>query len=248
MKKRNLIVALSGMGALAVAVGAVGTAAWYSATNATIRGTTVAGSIASASSTAGLGEFTVQVTVASANPCLSDNSGNTYVTDGNNNIQGTSTSDPIVSPNVTLAVSYATTAGNGPETLTAAQIKGLWHQAVDGKTLTLTFTGNTPVDGEDAHEATEAQLAQGGIKFTSGSSDYEQSANDNVYTIAENDNADFEVASFSNPTGSKALGWASTATMDDGVFANVVFMGLKGIDNVFQDDWGYSYTFTAVIA
>lgn len=209
----------------------------------------MAGSIASASSSAGLGEFIGTVTIASANPCLSDNSGNTYVTDGTNNIQGTSASDPFVSPDVTLAVSYATAANVGPETITAAQILGLWHQAVDGKTLTLTFTGDTPTDGgTDAHAATAQELAQGGIKFTSGASDYEQSSGDNVYTIAESGYADFEVQSFFAPSGSKAAGWASTATMNDGVFSNVVFMKLKGIDNVIQDDWGYSYAFTAVIA
>ena len=287
-------------------VAATSTFAWYSMGNAAVNaGTRTAGSIASASTTAGVGSFTVNITVANVDSvCLTADDGKTYVTDGTNNIEGTSAATKIAAPNITLAVSYSTTAGDGPESLTAGAVLGLWQAACDGKTIELTFSSNKPTaqesfDGDGSNKAFQltdteldgdtgvtvkvggvaaeiASVADGlvtlssapaagtgnviidytdsrattanGVKFTSGTSDYQQNGTDNVVQIAESEFADFEVASFSTPTGSKALGWTSTATMSDGVISSKVFMGLVGVNNVFQDHWKYSYSFTATIS
>ena len=304
-KRSKLMLGVSAMLLASAGVAATGTFAWYSMSNAGLEaGSKTAGSIASAATTAGLGTFTVNVTVANAeNVCLSNDVGKTFVTDGSTNVEGTSAANAIASPDIMLNVSYRTAPGAGPESLNAATILGLWQAAIDGKTLTLTFSKETPKsletfsgDGSKTQfqlddtslasasgvtvkvggaagpaissvsdglvtlasaptagtnnvtiEYTPTDAASGGVKFTTGTGDFKQDSGDNVVEIAESEFGDLEVTGFSGPGGNKADGWTSTASMSDGTISNKVFMGLIGLNNVIQDHWTYSYSFTASI-
>lgn len=224
MKKRNLIVALSGMGALAVAVGAVGTAAWYtaSATATVNNAAAVTGSLTTAASTQDMaGSFTITPAAIGdqENIALTDNQGKTYVSVSNGS--GSYTAYEATAEHLFATYSLsATVTYSGPLSDQAA-IQALWLSSVASVTLTLSCTGatGTPVLG-DAPSAAD-------IHYITSSTNFADKEDGNVITLNDSD------FTFGAPTGPDAQDKYSATT---GVVSfGSVLVAIRGYNGVVWD-------------
>lgn len=234
MKKRNLIVALSGMGALAVAVGAVGTAAWYTteaAAGTASAGSPITGSIGSQTSTgASVGNFVVAVKSNSLSwspnkVCLSDDSGNTYIDTNGATAGGKVQATGTVNTTGTFGM---TVTYQGSTLQDAAAILAAWNVTKAGYTFKVTIT--------DTSSSLDDYIEGSGVKLAAAS------GNASTTTI------DRSTTGLDVPVSGDLLTGNFVNNVLEVANAGSFVAALKGLDDTVQSDSDpYQITLTTVV-
>ena len=231
MKKKSLLLAVSAMTVAAIGVGTVGTFAWYAASGASIT-SQVAGTanVTTASNVTTVDSFSVTASFSSPSaPRLTNDSGETYIWDGANNVKVTDSGAAMQPITVTLTIAY--TGDNA--TITDGAIQTMWAAVVDANdTFKLVCADGTdytstvdPTNGQSPKDiATGAGTTKKyGLKFASNATTYNTG-----YVL------DGAVTSVDVSFASAQLKGAFSSKSRAVVLSEKVYVGVWGIDGFLQ--------------